>query len=341
MEILFLILKIIGILLAVVLGLILIVLTVPVRYRIGMKAWDEITGTVIISWLFRLIKVQIQYQENQTEFFVKILGISVMPKKEKSRKRRKQRRKKKKQKDVADTFTNENEELQVEISDTESFSVQEDNGTQIPVIQENEELQVEISDTESFSVQEDNVNQIPVIQEFEETESLAQPKKKKKQRTQKTKKSSKQEFSRSRTFHEEEEESEHPSTLQTIKEKVQNIKNLIFEETSKNAFLHIFKEFKYILRHFFPRKVSGTLAFGLKDPALTGQILGAFCLIPFWANYHIDLKPDFQTEHPYVKGELSMKGHIRCCHTLLIAFRLIKDKNIKTWIKKFRAQQEV
>ncbi len=312
MEILFLILKIIGILLAVVLGLILIVLTVPVRYRIGMKAWDEITGTVIISWLFRLIKVQIQYQENRTEFFVKILGISVMPKKEKSRKRRKQRKKKKKQKDVADTFINENEELQVEINDTESFSVQED-----------------------------NVNQIPVIQEFEETESLAQPKKKKKQRTQKTKKSSKQEFSRSRTFREEEEESEHPSTLQTIKEKVQNIKNLIFEETSKNAFLHIFKEFKYILRHFFPRKVSGTLAFGLKDPALTGQILGAFCLIPFWANYHIDLKPDFQTEHPYVKGELSMKGHIRCCHTLLIAFRLIKDKNIKTWIKKFRAHQEV
>ena len=116
---------------------------------------------------------------------------------------------------------------------------------------------------------------------------------------------------------------------------------MIFEETSKHAFLHIFKEFKCILRHFFPRKVSGTLAFGLKDPALTGQILGAFCLIPFWANYHIDLKPDFQTEHPYVKGELSMKGHIRCCHTLLIAVRLIKDKNIKTWIKKFRVQQEV
>ncbi|MCI8495322.1 MAG: DUF2953 domain-containing protein [Lachnospiraceae bacterium] len=309
MEILFLILKIIGILLAVVFGLILIALTVPVRYRIGMKAWDEITGTVIISWLFRLIKVQIQYQENRTEFFVKILGIAVMPKKEKSRKRRK---KNKKQKDVVDTFPNENEELQVEISDTENFSVQED-----------------------------NVTQNPVIQEFEETESLAQPKKKKKQRTQKTKKPSNQEFSRSRTFREEEEESQHPSTLQTIKEKVQNIKNLIFEETSKNAFLHIFKEFKCILRHFFPRKVSGTLAFGLKDPALTGQILGAFCLIPFWANYHIDLKPDFQTEHPYVKGELSMKGHIRCCHTLLIAFRLIKDKNIKTWIKKFRAQQEV
>ena len=81
MEILFLILKIIGILLAVVFGLILIALTVPVRYRIGMKAWDEITGTVIISWLFRLIKVQIQYQENRTEFFVKILGIAVMPKK--------------------------------------------------------------------------------------------------------------------------------------------------------------------------------------------------------------------------------------------------------------------
>ena len=338
MEILFLILKIIGILLAVVFGLILIALTVPVRYRIGMKAWDEITGTVIIYWLFRLIKVQIQYQENRTEFFVKILGIAVMPKKEKSRKRRK---KNKKQKDVVDTFPNENEELQVEISDTESFSVQEDNVNQIPVIQENEELQVEISDTENFSVQEDNVTQNPVIQEFEETESLAQPKKKKKQRTQKTKKPSNQEFSRSRTFREEEEESQHPSTLQTIKEKVQNIKNLIFEETSKNAFLHIFKEFKCILRHFFPRKVSGTLAFGLKDPALTGQILGAFCLIPFWANYHIDLKPDFQTEHPYVKGELSMKGHIRCCHTLLIAFRLIKDKNIKTWIKKFRAQQEV
>ena len=122
----------------------------------------------------------------------------------------------------------------------------------------------------------------------------------------------------------------------TIKEQLYNIKNIISEETNKSALLHVLQEFKMIMGHFVPRKAYGELSFGMKDPARTGQILGILSMFPFWTRYRINLIPDFQSDLFYVKGELDIKGHIRCWHFLLSLFRLIKDKNIRTFITQIR-----
>ena len=122
----------------------------------------------------------------------------------------------------------------------------------------------------------------------------------------------------------------------TVKEKILNIKNIISDEMNKIVFVKIWKELRFLLRHFSPRKAKGELAFGMADPAQTGQVLGALSVLPFWARYRINVCPDFEAERFFVEGQLWMKGHIRICHFLLSVIRLIKDKNVRRLLKKIR-----
>ena len=87
MEIVLLILKIIGIILLSVLGIILclllLVLFVPIRYRAELEENSEIFVKAKISWLLRLLQVDISYKKAKKDIAVKFLGIKIYPKKEK------------------------------------------------------------------------------------------------------------------------------------------------------------------------------------------------------------------------------------------------------------------
>ena len=83
LQIFFLILKIIGIILAAVLGLaillLLLVLFVPVRYRAyGVKKEGECRAEAKISWLLHLISVPVAFREGELSAKIKILGITLM-----------------------------------------------------------------------------------------------------------------------------------------------------------------------------------------------------------------------------------------------------------------------
>lgn len=87
MHIVWLILKIIGIILAIILGvviaLILTVLLVPIRYRINgskkesiEKEKEELKFQVLISWLLRIILVKIEF-EDRLSYSIKIFGFTI------------------------------------------------------------------------------------------------------------------------------------------------------------------------------------------------------------------------------------------------------------------------
>ena len=92
MGILLLILKIIGVLLALILLLVFAVMVVPIRYRAHLEMQEEIAGMAVFHWCWHFIDLRIQYGK-QTAFRVHILGIPVQlggekkPKKIKKRKR--------------------------------------------------------------------------------------------------------------------------------------------------------------------------------------------------------------------------------------------------------------
>lgn len=126
------------------------------------------------------------------------------------------------------------------------------------------------------------------------------------------------------------------AAIAAAKEKIRDIKEIISDETNQNAIMKIWRELKYLLRHYAPRKAWGELSFGMADPSQTGRILGALSVLPFWAQYKISIYPDFQSEAFFAEGWLRLKGHIRLWHFLVSVVRLLKDKNIRLLLEKIR-----
>jgi small-conductance mechanosensitive channel len=84
----------------------------------------------------------------------------------------------------------------------------------------------------------------------------------------------------------------------------------------------------------------GGLTFALADPALTGQVLGILCMMPFLYQYDFHIFPDFESESYYIRGSYDVKGRIQLIFLLVTAIRLLADKEIRSFLKKLLDHRE-
>ncbi len=105
------------------------------------------------------------------------------------------------------------------------------------------------------------------------------------------------------------------------------------QEENKATAKSALGELIYLLKHFRVRKIQSELTFSAGDPALTGQVLGVLCLIPFLYQKGVHITPDFEAEKWYVRGRINGTGHMRLVHVLRSLIRLWKDENIRKLIK--------
>ncbi len=102
----------------------------------------------------------------------------------------------------------------------------------------------------------------------------------------------------------------------------------------------VIRESMPLLRKFLyrarPRDVHGTVAFGLRDPARTGEIVGAVAALPVIYRTDLAVVPDFETEETYIEGDIHARGHILMFHALLLFIGLIRKKNIRAFIGALR-----
>ena len=105
-------------------------------------------------------------------------------------------------------------------------------------------------------------------------------------------------------------------------------------EENKNTFRLLFRQLKKLLRHILPRKMTGKLRFGLDEPYKTGQILTY--VSPFYGLYakHLQLMPVF--DEAVLEGDLKIAGRIRIGTILVLAVRVLLDKNFRKLIGKLR-----
>lgn len=100
LHILFMILKIIGIIVAVVLGLLLfivcLVLFVPVRYSIHGKKEEDILLNARMSWLLHLLHIRLIYFGKSIRIKLYVLGICVYDNQRKAKNKKSKKSKKKK-----------------------------------------------------------------------------------------------------------------------------------------------------------------------------------------------------------------------------------------------------
>lgn len=318
------ILKIIGIVLLVILGIMLfllaVLLFVPVRYSVKGTVDNNITAEGKISWLCSIFRYDFTFQEQDLNGEVRIFGF---------RPRKKER--------VSE------EELEEEV---------------VPEVKDG--VEEVVSDLVSNTVEEDDSEgkiSKSVIESDSDKISLEEA-------------AGRREQNPEMDFHtgRQNRKSSRPSgknifmrmwdkiksfmkkiknffigiqkRLTSFKEFVVKVKEIVTDTKNQYAVRRLWEELLYLLKHFGFRKIHTELTFALADPALTGQVLGVLCMMPFLYQYDFHIFPDFESESYYIRGSYDVKGRIRLIFLLVTAIRLLADKDIRSFLKKLLDHRE-
>lgn len=314
LHILFLILKIIGIILAVILGLILlvicIVLFVPICYKADLHGSGnarELTVHAKVSWLFGLIKAVFALENGKTDLSVRIAW---------------------KKFGDSDPVEDKAEDRIEEKPKPEKKAV----------MQEKQVIQGE-------EKQDDTTNRITDKAVEDQTEKAEKSEQSAKTRPESTEKKQRKKKDRK-------EDSDSASKIEQITEKIKctyqkfcdkinkitekkdKISDFLTDETHKNAFLKLKNEAFHLLKKLKPKKIQGEITFGFEDPSLTGRLLAWISMIYPWIGEHTDITPDF--EHCTLSGDLSIRGRLYVITPVVTAIRLILSKAVRRSFKDIR-----
>ena len=129
--------------------------------------------------------------------------------------------------------------------------------------------------------------------------------------------------------------------IKSTKEKVLGIKHKIKDtwnrikyykeelgkDENRQAIGFVWGKIKEALNHIKPRKLIGTITFGMDSPDKTGQSLGVIAIFyPVFCK-GFSIKPDFTK--PCIYGNIIAKGRIRIFTLLIICIKLIRSKELK------------
>lgn len=303
-HILYLILKIIGITILVVLGLILLVLAlvlfVPVFYRVRIIHNPQQTKvTAMVSFLWPAVTAAVQYFKKLT-YRVKIFGISILDsektKQEKTKKVKFQKQKNKKEKQ-------------------ENFLVPLEKPDSMP--QENRE-EIKTSAVQQWSK--------------EPADNPESPKKNNKK----------------------------PGLFSKIKAKIKKIREtirkifakikklvhqkdevlrILEKQETKTALRFVWGKLGRLLKHIFPRKLKGYVAYGAGNPATTGQVLGILSVIYARTGQILEIRPNF--EEKQLESDMIISGRIQLFTLLVIVVKVILHKELRQVMKEFKGIKDI
>lgn len=314
LHILFLILKIIGIILAVILGLILlvicIVLFVPICYKADLHGSGnarELTVHAKVSWLFGLIKAVFALENGKTDLSVRIAW---------------------KKFGDSDPVEDKAEDRIEEKPKPEKKSVMQEK----QVIQ-GEEKQDDTTNRITDKAVEDQTEK---AEKSEQTAKTRPESTEKKQRKKKDRKEDSDSASKIEQITEKIKCTYHKfcDKINEITEKKDKMSDFLTDETHKNAFLKLKNEAFHLLKKLKPKKIQGEITFGFEDPSLTGRLLAWISMIYPWIGEHTDITPDF--EHRTLSGDLSIRGRLYVITPVVTGIRLILSKAVRRSFKDIR-----
>ena len=291
------ILKWLGILLLVLLGLVLTVLLavlfLPVCYEAEGSFRGELLAKGQISWLWRLFSIQAVY-DGDTEVSLRIFGVKPGRKKETA-----ERTEKTETPDPVVTGSGKRPEEEV------------------PVYESRPKAEVPASEKHQ-GTEEGIKEKVPAAG----TKNAKNGQKKKRVRQSLFQKI-KVTFQRI------------CGKLKTAEERWQKLMEFLEKEENKNTFRLLKRQVIRFFKHVLPGKVSGTVRFGFEDPYTTGRILTYISPFYGWYGRTIQVIPVFDEQ--VLDGELSLKGRIRIATLLFIGFQVWRDKNFRTLLKRWQA----
>lgn len=296
LHIIVLILKILGIILAVLLGIIVlllcIVLFVPVRYEISAEfpgKLEDTTAKVRFSWFLHLIAGEAGYTEKDFYWKVRAAWFKFDGDEEKS----------------VETVTAEVKEEIKETTDTvieKTEKAIEDTPVSEKEIEREETVEKENQTVEKKKIEAPKQERISIFQKIKNKIKVVWEKIK-------------------YTF------LKICDKMKNISEIKENITDFLTDETHTTAFLKVKKELKRLIWFFRPRKFKMNLHYGFDDPYRTGQVLAGLSMIYPFVGDNMSVQPDF--EHQIIEGDLYIKGNLRMIYPTISLVKLVLDKNVR------------
>ena len=335
MMIFLLILKIIGIILCVILGIVAVILFAPVFYEADANI-DEMDYKVRIHWLAKLIRFEFRWK-GKAHAMLKILwfvidftdpeAVAVRKAKKKVKSRKKLIKQQKKEAKEREKQTRQRQkEAQQEQADREARAQQRE------AFRKQQE-EAETKKVEAVNADESLGKEASVAQDKEAYEKAEQAESE--NIRQESAESEKAEANESKVSVLEKLKSAH-GTAGSILDKVKTALAVIHYLREQELISAVWVKLQVFLLRIRPRKLSGHLKFGLSNPADTGQILGVIAMVPLFYQTELQIEPDFEAEDNYVQGQVYVKGHICCIHLVILIIRLLRDEKIRTLIRTIR-----
>ena len=309
-QILLLILKIIGITILAVLGLILLVLAlvlfVPVVYRVRIihnPQQTKITGKV--SFLWPAVAVMVQYFK-KLSYKVRIFGIPVLdsekPKKEKTKKPKKTKKEKKQKKKKKQ----KQEQKQENCADASAVSAKEE-------------------------PKEEQVAEQQPQKEEKQDALLSSPKEEKKPGV----------FAKIKAKINKIRETIHNilGKIKKLLHQKDEVMRILGKPETKKAMAFAWDKLKRLLKHVLPRKIKGYIAYGADNPATTGQVLGILGVLYARTGQVLTIRPNFTEKQ--LECDVLIKGRIQVFTLLLIAIKVALNKELRQAIKEFQRIKDI
>ena len=298
MSILFLILKIIGILILIPIVLLLILLVFPICYQIeGDFDGKSPKAQVKVSWAVIFLRAKAFYEE-ELNFGIRIFGIPIYDSrkehwsvfgehKEKDKKKHKKKHKKrpdsKKKQNNKKTNKKRVEKKKSTYPSEDVFDLTWD---------EKSEDKISESKIEKTTDKEKEFFGKRIVNFLKKC------------------------YNRCKNF---------ITKISKITNKMEMIGDLFEDEDIIEAVKRIKRYGVNGVKLLLPQKLNAKITFGFEDPYYTGKVLGwTAALIPIYGD-HIDITPDF--EKRILKGELKIKGRIRRYKILYLLWKVYKDKD--------------
>lgn len=121
-----------------------------------------------------------------------------------------------------------------------------------------------------------------------------------------------------------------------IKRLTGKIKKILKDDSCKEALNKIKTELINLLKAIMPYKLYLKAEFSAGSPDKTGMVLGILAMFPIGYRNKWKIRPNFEREEIYIDSEFDIKGHIFLYKILIIAIRVLVDKNCRKLYNEIR-----
>lgn len=295
MTVVLLILKIIGIILAALLGTvvlgILLVLFCPFRYRIWGSYHEKPDISIRVAWLMCIFQFRMDITDTQ-QMYLRILGFRKnLSREEEETNESEESSGLEEESETTNTVENAFDKKRIETNKSDAATVEENSGE------------------EEFRNKEDPKDSI----ETKSTDLSRKTPEKKISISQKVK----------RLWE------KIKRALFNIKETAVKIKKLYMDPRNKLAFTKLKQSVAKFFRVLHPKKFQLKLKFSTGSPDTTGQLLGVITMFPIGYRNGWNIVPDFTADAFYADAEFDVRGRVLGISLIKLACSIILDKNCK------------